>query len=78
MRSQATLAKVRDETLAGAQKWRSELDSAAARHYELLASARRAAKARQDCQDKAPDTLLILHKIYNECRMVMVKAHAAE
>lgn len=53
-----TLPKVPDETSAEFNKLRSECNSAAVRHHELLASIRRLVKACEECNDKVADTIV--------------------
>lgn len=68
LRSEATLPKVYDETSAEVKELRAHRDSAAARHFELLAA------VREKRNDKATDTLVKLSKTYDESRKVTTEA----
>lgn len=54
------------------------MDSAVARHQELLTSSRRVVKAREEVKDKVADTLVKLRNIYDWSGKVTVDAHVAE
>lgn len=69
----ATLAKVREETSAKANKLCSDRNRAAARHHEPLAFIPRVVKGREERKDKAADTLLKLCKVFDECGKDMVR-----
>lgn len=78
LRSEATLAKVHDQTSSEFKKLHSERDSAAVRHFELLASTRRVVKAREERKDRAIDALVKQRKIYDSSGMFTMGAHVAE
>lgn len=69
--------KVHAKLTAEENKLLSEYDSAAARHYELLASTHPIIKARGKGKKTAIVTLVKLCKIYNEGCHVAVEAHVA-
>lgn len=62
-RSESISAKLREETSVTVSKLRSELDSTAARHNELLASIRRVFKTPEERKDKVAVTLVTLRRI---------------
>lgn len=76
--SEATTVKVRKGTPIEVKQFRSDRDSAAARHHELLASIRRVSKAREEQKQKAAITLMKFRKIYDHGRKVTVEAHVAK
>lgn len=71
-RSKTTLAKVRDEASVEVSKGRSELNTSAARHHQLLVSICRVVKGYEARKDKVK-----LYKIYDDGRKVTVRVHVA-
>lgn len=76
--SEATLAKLREETSVTVSKLRSERDNAAASHHELLSSFHRVVKAHKERKGKVAETLVKLHKVYDDDCKVPVEAQGVE
>lgn len=69
---------MRDDTSAETDKLRSERDSAATCHHEMLSSIRRIAKVCEEFKGMAADTLVKLSKLCDKGQKVTVEVHVAE
>lgn len=72
------MAEVREGTLAEVTKMCFDRNSAAVRHLELLLYIRRVVKVCEKRKDKAADTFVELHKVYEKGHMVRFTGPVAE
>lgn len=76
-RRETTIAKVRDKTSGEVNELRTEPDSSAARHHDMLGSIRHVFKTCGERMYKGPDTLAKLRKICDENCELTAEAQVA-